>query len=102
MGALVHDLLFEDGWNTDEPWTPLFRDLTEPVKDPGVRIEVIGPEHAHLFAEVIRSAFNSKTFTPELWHAMTAGSQYADARCLGADDDQGNLAAVVPVWSPRP
>jgi hypothetical protein len=41
MGALVHDLLFEDGWNADEPWTPLRRDLTEPVKDPGVRIEVI-------------------------------------------------------------
>ncbi len=32
MGALVHDLLFEDGWNADEPWTPLRRDLTEPVR----------------------------------------------------------------------
>jgi GNAT superfamily N-acetyltransferase len=72
------------------------------VKDPGVRIEVIGPEHARLFAEVIRSAFNSKTFTPERWHAMTAGSPYADARCLGAYDDQGNLAAVVTVWSAGP
>ncbi len=41
MGALVQDLLFEVGWNADEPWTPLRRDLTEPVKDPGVRIEVI-------------------------------------------------------------
>src|SRR4051794_32290024 len=48
MGALVQDLLFEDGWNTDEPWTPLRRDLTEPVKGPGVRIEVIGPEQAHV------------------------------------------------------
>jgi ribosomal protein S18 acetylase RimI-like enzyme len=102
VGLLLHDLLTEEGWGVDEPWTPLFRDLTEPVKDPGVRIEVIGPEHAHLFAEVIRSAFNSKTFTPELWHAMTAGSQYADARCLGAYDDQGNLAAVVTVWSAGP
>ena len=46
IGALVHELLAEDGWNTDEPWTPLRRDLTEPVRDPGVRIEVIGPEHA--------------------------------------------------------
>src|SRR4051794_5829467 len=40
MGALVQDLLFEDGWNADEPWTPLRRDLTEPVNDPGVRIKV--------------------------------------------------------------
>jgi hypothetical protein len=28
MGALVQDVLFEDGWNTDESWTPLRRDLT--------------------------------------------------------------------------
>ncbi|HXL93931.1 MAG TPA: GNAT family N-acetyltransferase [Streptosporangiaceae bacterium] len=102
VGLLLHDLLTEEGWGVDEPWTPLFRDLTEPVNDPGVRIEVIGPEQAHLFAEVIRSAFNSKRFTPERWHAMTAGSPYADARCLGAYDDQGNLAAVVMVWSAGP
>jgi ribosomal protein S18 acetylase RimI-like enzyme len=102
VGLLLHDLLTEEGWGVDEPWTPLFRNLTEPVKDPSVRIEVIGPEHARLFAEVIRSAFNSKTFTPERWHAMTAGSPYADARCLGAYDDQGNLAAVVTVWSAGP
>jgi hypothetical protein len=43
MGALIQDLLFEGGWNTDEPRTPLRRDLTEPVPDPGMRIEVIGP-----------------------------------------------------------
>ncbi len=35
-GALVQDLLPEVGWNADEPWTPLRRDLTEPVKQPGL------------------------------------------------------------------
>ncbi|MET7839348.1 alcohol dehydrogenase catalytic domain-containing protein [Streptomyces sp. NPDC005356] len=40
-GALVQDLLVEDGWKTAEPWTPLRHDLAEPVGDPGVRIEVI-------------------------------------------------------------
>src|SRR5258708_20871866 len=29
MGALVQDLLFEDGWNAVDPWTPLRRDLTD-------------------------------------------------------------------------
>jgi ribosomal protein S18 acetylase RimI-like enzyme len=101
-GLLLHDLLTEQGWGVDEPWTPLFRDLTEPVKDPGVRIGVIGPEQAHLFAGVIRSAFNSTRFTPERWHALAAGSPYADARSLGAYDDQGNLAAAVTVWSAGP
>jgi len=36
-GALVQELLVEAGWKVDEPWTPLRRDLTEPVQHPGVR-----------------------------------------------------------------
>jgi ribosomal protein S18 acetylase RimI-like enzyme len=102
LGALVQDLLFEDGWNTDEPWTPLRRDLTEPVKDPGVRIEVIGPEQAHVRASVQRASFDRSTFTDEGWRAMAAGSSYADARCLVAYDDHGNAVAAVTVWSAGP
>jgi ribosomal protein S18 acetylase RimI-like enzyme len=101
-GALVQDLLFEDGWNADEPWTPLRRDLTEPVKDPGVRIEVIGPEQAHVRTAVQRASFDRSTFTDERWHAMAAGLPYADARCLVAYDDQGNAVAAVTVWSAGP
>ncbi|MEV0181794.1 GNAT family N-acetyltransferase [Streptomyces sp. NPDC050625] len=102
MGALVHDLLIEDGWNADEPWTPLRRDLTEPVEDPGVRIEVIGPEQAHVRSAVQRASFDTSTFTDERWHAMAAGLPYADARCLVAYDDQGNAVAAVTVWSAGP
>jgi len=90
MGALVQDLLFEVGWNADAPWTPLRRDLTEPAIDPGVRIEVIGPEQAHVRTAVQRASFDSSTFTDERWHAMAAGLPYADARCLVAYDDQGH------------
>jgi ribosomal protein S18 acetylase RimI-like enzyme len=99
MGALVQDLLFGAGWNVDEPWTPLRRDLTEPVKDPGVRIEVIGPEQARVRAAVQRASFDGSTFTDERWHAMAAGLPYADARCLVAYDDQGVAVAAVTVWS---
>jgi ribosomal protein S18 acetylase RimI-like enzyme len=102
MGALVHDLLFEDGWNTVEPWTPLRRDLTEPVKDPGMRIEVIGPERAHVRTAVQRASFDGSTFADERWHAMAAGLPYADARCLVGYDDQGNAVAAVTVWSAGP
>jgi ribosomal protein S18 acetylase RimI-like enzyme len=102
MGALVHDLLFEDGWNTDDPWTPLRRDLTEPVKDPGVRIEVIGPERAHVRTAVQRASFDGSTFADERWHVMAAGLPYADARCLVGYDDQGNAVAAVTVWSAGP
>ncbi len=98
-GALVQDLLFEVGWNADEPWTPLRRDLTEPVNEPGVRIEVIGPEQAPAYTAVHRSSFGSPRFTDERWRAMAAGLPYADARCLVAYDDQGNAVAGVTVWS---
>ncbi|MCK2241732.1 MULTISPECIES: N-acetyltransferase [unclassified Crossiella] len=99
---LVKDLLAADGWRADEPWTPLRRDLTEPVPDPGVRIEVIGPERAHVQAAVLRSAFGTSKFTDERWHAMAAGLPYADARCLVAHDEQGNAVAAVTVWSAGP
>jgi ribosomal protein S18 acetylase RimI-like enzyme len=101
-GALVNDLLLEVGWNADEPWTPLRRDLTAPVTDPGVRIEVIGPEQAHVRAAVQRASFDKSTFTDERWHAMAAGMPYADARCLVAYDDKDNAVAAVTVWSAGP
>ena len=101
-GALVHDLLSESGWSTDEPWTPLRRDLTEPVQEPGVRIELIGPERAHVRTAVQRASFDGSTFTDGRWQAMAAGSPYADARCLVAHDDQGNAVAAVTVWSAGP
>ncbi|MFJ8588372.1 GNAT family N-acetyltransferase [Streptomyces sp. NPDC093595] len=102
VGALVHDLLSEAGWSTDEPWTPLRRDLTEPVRDPGVRIEVVGPRQAHVFAAVHRAAFGGSRFTDAHWHAMAAGSPYADARSLVAYDDRGEAVAAVTVWSAGP
>jgi len=73
FGALFEGLLFDDGWDADEPWTPLQRDLAEPVEDCGVRIEVTGPERARVRAAVQRAAFDGSTFTDERWHAMAAG-----------------------------
>ncbi|MGW4663300.1 GNAT family N-acetyltransferase [Streptosporangium sandarakinum] len=102
MRALVQDLLSEADWNADEPWTPLRRDLTEPVEDPGVRIEVVGPERVHVRTAVQRASFGVSTFTDDRWHAMAAGPPYADARCLVAHDDRGDAVAAVTVWSAGP
>jgi predicted N-acetyltransferase YhbS len=99
MGSLVQDLLFKEGWEIDEPWIPLRRDLVEPVKDPGVRIEVVGPEQAPTRTAVQRASFDGSTFTDERWHAMAAGVPYADARCLVARNEQGDAVAAVTVWS---
>ncbi|MEQ4722932.1 GNAT family N-acetyltransferase [Nonomuraea sp. B19D2] len=99
VGALVQGLLFKDGWESGESWTPLRRDLGAPVPDPGVHVEVIGPEQAHECAAILRASFDGSTFTDEHWHAMAAGAPYVDARCLVARNEQGEAVAAVTVWS---
>jgi len=99
MGALVQDLLFKDGWIADDPWVPLRRDLSEPVPDPGVRVDVIGVEEAHERTTVQRESFDGSTFTNARWHAMADGEPYADAQCLVARNKLGESVAAVTVWS---
>lgn len=99
VGALVRDLLAEAGWVTADPWTPLQRDLAKPVDDPGIRIAVVGPEHAEQRTAVQRASFDGSTFTVERWHAMATGSPYASARCLVGYDEQERPVSAVTVWS---
>ncbi|WP_285663132.1 GNAT family N-acetyltransferase [Actinorhabdospora filicis] len=101
IDALLQTRLAEAGWHEDEKWTPLRRDLTDPVEDPGLRIEVVGPELAEVRAAVQRSAFGSTMMTAELWHTMAASKAYADARCLIAYDGD-DAVAMVTVWSAGP
>ncbi|MFE6777454.1 GNAT family N-acetyltransferase [Streptomyces sp. NPDC057702] len=100
--ALVREVLAEAGWQADEPWTLLRRDLTAPVPDPGVRIETVGPERVSARTAVQRAAFGTSTFTDDRWHAMADGPPYADARCLLAYDERGEAVATVTVWSAGP
>lgn len=100
--ALLRELLGAEGWKLDEPWQPLHRDLTDPVPDPGVRIEETAPERAEEWAAVLRSAFRGSTFTAERWHAMAGGAPYAEARSLTAYDGAGTAVAVITVWSAGP
>ncbi len=104
-GALVHDLLGRAGWAAGEAWTPLRRELTEPVPDPGLRIAVVGPQQAPVWTAVLRASFDGSRFTPERWQAMAGGLPFAEARCLVGYDDRtpgGDAAAVVTVWSAGP
>ncbi|MGW1124547.1 GNAT family N-acetyltransferase [Streptomyces sp. NPDC002526] len=100
--ALVRDVLGERGWGTDEPWTPLRRDLTGPVPAPDLAIEVAGPGLAHQVAAVHRSAFQGSRFTDAGWRAMAAGPLFTDARCLLGRDERGDAVATVTVWSAGP
>ncbi|WP_436990651.1 GNAT family N-acetyltransferase [Streptomyces sp. enrichment culture] len=98
-GALVGDLLARYGWEGGDRWTPLRRELDGPVPEPGVHVEVVGPEQVAERTAVQRSAFAGSTFTDERWHAMAAAAPYAAARCLLARDDRGEPVAAVTVWS---
>ncbi|SEQ70179.1 GNAT family N-acetyltransferase [Lentzea albida] len=100
-GTRFQELMFERGWRSDVPWTPLRRDLGPPVEDPGVRVEVIGADRAEVHAAVVRASFEKSTFTEDRWHAMAAGSPYADAWSLVAFDGD-DAAAAITVWSAGP
>jgi ribosomal protein S18 acetylase RimI-like enzyme len=99
FGAAFRDLLRESGWVADEPWTPLSRDLTEPVEDCGLRVAVVDADSAHARVAVQRAAFPNSTFTVERWHAMAAAPPYRRARCLVGYDAHGDAVAAATVWS---
>lgn len=102
-------LLTENGWQPDEPWTPLHRDLSGPVQDAGVRVEVIEPDQADRWVEVHWSAFRGTPFSAEdrrrflsLYLTMAAGPFYNSARSLAVLDDHLNAVAVATAWSAGP
>lgn len=101
-GIRLQDLLSETGWSAGEPWTPLHRDLSGPVQQTGLRIEVVGAGLESEFTAVHRSAWGSPRFTDDLWRAMASGPLYADARCLLARDARGVAVAGATVWSAGP
>lgn len=99
FGAAFRDLLRRSGWAADEPWTPLCRDLTTPVEDCGLRVEVVDAHNVEDRVAVQRAMFPNSTFTLERWHAMAAASPYRRARCLVGYDRDGDAVATVTVWS---
>lgn len=105
-GPLLTQALVDRGWRYDEAWTPLHRDLTEPVRACGLRVETIGPDGADAWVGVHWSAFRGTTMTDDdrrtarnRWLAMAASAPYAEARCLTAFDEHDNAVAVAGVWS---
>ena len=98
-GAAFRRLLSDEGWSAGESWRPLRRDLTTPVDDCGLRVEVIGPARVAERVRVQRAAFEGSTFTEQRWREMAEGPLYRDARCLVGYDDAGVPVAAVTVWS---
>jgi ribosomal protein S18 acetylase RimI-like enzyme len=102
FGGIFPEGLMEMGWELGESWTPLHRDLTHPVEESGLRIDVVGAELISVRAAVQRASFDTSTFSDQRWHTMAGGLPYADAQCLLAFDDEDAAVAVVTVWSAGP
>jgi GNAT superfamily N-acetyltransferase len=102
FGELLRSLFLDKGWVLDEPWTPLQRDLSAPVEDCGLRVEVVGPGLADVRVALQRAAFANSTFSRERWNAMAAGVPYESAQCLLAYDGDDSAVAVATVWSAGP
>ena len=105
-GRLLTDSLTATGWQPDQPWTPLHRDLTEQPPDCGLRIEVIGPDGADLWSAIHWSAFKGTAMSDDdrrtvrdRWVAMASSTPYAEARCLTAYDEHDDAVAIAAVWS---
>lgn len=90
------------GWQPDEPWTPLVRDLTEPVPACGLRVATIGPELSEVRVAVHRASFERSRFSEQAWREVAAGTAYADAECLVAYDSTDTPVAAATVWSAGP
>ena len=106
FGAAFRDVLRRNGWVDDEPWTPLCRDLTDPVQDCGLRVETIDSHHVR--DEIVRdrvavqrASFPNSTFTLQRWQAMAASPAYRRARCLVAYDGEGHAVAATTVCALR-
>jgi len=98
-GVLVRQQLADRGWDADEPWTPLQRDLSAPVPASTLRIEVVDRDSAATRVEVQRAAFDNSTYTVERWQTMSDGPLFASARDLVGYDDAGHAVAAITVWS---
>jgi GNAT superfamily N-acetyltransferase len=99
FGTAFRSLMQSRGWVDGDPWTPLARDLSDPVEGSDLRVEVVGPERVDDRVAVQRAAFARSTFTAELWDEMSRSPAYRQARCLVGYDGQDNAVAAVTVWS---
>jgi GNAT superfamily N-acetyltransferase len=99
FGVALRSLLHQRGWVDDDPWTPLVRDLQEPVEVPDLRVETVGHDGVADRVAVQRAAFDRSTFAAELWTVMSRSPAYRHARCLVGYDGRDNAVAAATVWS---
>lgn len=107
--AALCDRLTASGWATDQPWTPLQRELSQPVEAPGMRVVIAGVREAEDWTSVHWSAFRGTPYTGDdtakfigRWQMMSTGPFSSRARSLLGYDGSGLPIAAATVWSAGP
>lgn len=99
FGHALQRVLTDRGWTADEPWTPLHRDLKQPVPSPALRVKTVGPKLIADRVVVEAAAFPGSSLSADRWQAMADGHAYRNAECLvGYDENEAPVAATT-VWS---
>ncbi|GAA1656532.1 GNAT family N-acetyltransferase [Actinoplanes couchii] len=98
FGDAFRGLLRRRGWTDGDAWSPLVRDLSQPVEDCGLRIEVVGEQSVTDRVSVQRASFDNSTFSAERWRTMAAAPPYRKAKCLVGFDLAGVAVATTTVW----
>ncbi|MEU6857797.1 GNAT family N-acetyltransferase [Glycomyces sp. NPDC046736] len=98
-GGRLTEVLRAAGWQPDEPWIPMVRNLSEPIPQIDLEVKVVGPNNLADRIGVHKAAFPGSKFSEERWQAMAEGTPYANARCLVAYNADGEAVAAATVWS---
>ncbi|MBC9957492.1 GNAT family N-acetyltransferase [Yimella sp. cx-51] len=99
FGKALRDKLIAEGWTAVEPWTPLVRDLTDPVEAVDLQIRVVDEGQVEERAAVHRASFEGSTFSADRWRLVRQSPAYVRARCLLGYDEHGVPVAAATVWS---
>lgn len=103
FGSALQHTLTEAEWGSDEPWTTLHRDLSEPIPPVTLWIETVDPDRAdNRIADRIAvesSAFPGSSLTADRWQSMADGHAYKQAKCLVGFTADGAPAGAATVWS---
>lgn len=98
-GDALQRTLTDRGWTADDPWVPLYRDLTPPVPSSSLQMEVVRPGLIEDRVMVEASAFPGSSLSSDRWHQMANGHAYRNAKCLVGYDTDGAAVAATTVWS---
>lgn len=97
-GDALQRVLRARGWTAGDPWACFRGDLSLPVPDCGLRVEVVEEAQIADRVAVQRASFERSRFTEEKWRAMADGPAYEHAQCLVGYDGE-TAVATITVWS---